>query len=102
MTSARRQADRLGICNLLGLFIMFLAAAAAVMVLVDAAQRGYSDQDLSLQLVHIWGLNRLSIVPSGRALRMQGLQNKAVDWRYDPQLARVQPGPAELVLKARD
>ena len=102
MISTPGRADRLGICNAVGIFILAIAIVAAVMVFIDAAHRSHIDQDESIQLVRVFGLNRLTVVPSGRALRMSGLQNFAIDWRYDPQLARIQPGPAELVLKARD
>ena len=102
MISIPKPADRLGICNGVGIIILTLAAAAAVIVFIDAAHRNHIDQEKSIQLVRIFGLNRLTVVPSGRVLRMSGLQNYAVDSRYDPQLARIQPGPADLVLKARD
>ncbi len=102
MTSPTGQADRLGICNALGLFILILAAAAVVIVCVDAAHRSDTLNDQGAQLVRIFGFTRLSLVPSGRTLRMPHLCNSAVDWRYDPQLAGIQPDPADLILKDPD
>ena len=102
MISTSGRADRLGTCNGVGILILAIATLAAVMVLIDAAHRSHVDQNESMQQVRIFGLNRLSVVPSGRILRRSGLQNYAIDSRYDPQLTRLPPGPAELVLKLRD
>ena len=102
MTSPSGQADRLGICNAFGLFILILTAAAVVIVCADATHRSDTPNDQGAQLVRIFGFTRLSLVPSGRTLRMPDLSHSAVDWRYDPQLAGIQPDPADLILKDPD
>ncbi|UCD77174.1 MAG: hypothetical protein JSW26_17320 [Desulfobacterales bacterium] len=100
MTPNREKADRLGICNAVGIFILILAAVAAVIVFIDVTYRSDTSIDQCAQLVRVFGFDRLSLVPSGRTLRMLNLPNSAVDWQYDPGLAGIQPYPAELILKA--
>ena len=96
------QADRLGICNGIGLFILIAAALVAVMVFGDALLRSYPRHDVRVQLVAFFGFNRLALVPSGRAWRLAGLPHPAADWCYDPQLVGIPPGMADLILKTPD
>jgi len=102
MTSRLGQADRLSICNAVGILILVLAAAAAVLVFADAAHRSDRHNDQGAQLVSTLAITRLSPVPSGRALRTPDLTNSAADGRYDPQLGGIQADPADLILNVPD
>jgi hypothetical protein len=96
------KADRLDGCNALGLIILILAALAALVVFFDAAHRSSPSDDQIAQLVRVFGFDRLSLVPSGRTLRSPDMPKSTVEWCYDPQLAGIQPDPADLILKAPD
>ena len=102
MTSAHRQADRLGTCNAVGILIVVFVSVAAVIVCVDALHRADTDSDQVAQLVRVFGFARLSLVPSGRELRGPDLPNAAVDRRYDPLLDGIQPDLADLILETPD
>jgi hypothetical protein len=96
------QADRLGICNGIGIFILIAAILVAGMVFGDALLRINPHQDVRVQLVRTFGFNRLTLVPSGRARRLADAPNQALDWRYDPRLVRIPPGMADLILTPPD
>jgi hypothetical protein len=102
MTSPYGQADRLGICHAVGLFILILAAVAVLIVFVDAAQHSDPSNDKNAQLVRVFGFTRLSLVPAGRTMRMPDLPNPTVEWRFDPLLAGIQTDPADLILNEPD
>jgi hypothetical protein len=99
MSTLHTKVDRLGICNAVGIFILMLAAVTLVSVFIDVAYRSDSHSDQSAQLVRVFGFDRLSLLPSGRTLRMPGFPNSAVVWRYDPHLAGFPPDTAELILR---
>ena len=99
MTANHQKADRLGICNAVGIFMLILAALAAVIVFIDVTYRSDTSIDQCAQLVRVFGFDRLSLVPSGRTLRVLDLPTSAADWQYDPGLAGIQPYPADLILK---
>ena len=98
MTLPLGRADRLGVCNALGIAILMIAALAAIIVVVDSACRSDAAIDQNVQLVRVFRFTRLALVPSGRALRMTDLKHPAVDWRYDPKLAGIPPDLADLLM----
>jgi hypothetical protein len=102
MKLSPRKADRLDGCNAFGLIVLILAALAALVVFVDPAYRSNPSGDQSAQLVRVFGFDRLSLVPSGRMLRSPDMPKSTVEWCYDPKLAGIPPGPADLILKAAD
>lgn len=98
MISSPGQADRLGICNAIGIFILIATILVAAMVFGDALLRGYPRQDARMQLVGTFGFNRLTLLPSGRVRGPADAPNPAFDWRYDPRLVGIPPGMADLIL----
>lgn len=98
MTPNHEKADRLGICNAVGIFILIFATVAAVIVFIDVTYRSDTSIDQSAQLVRVFGFDRLSLVPSGRTLRILDLPNSDIDWRYDPHLAGIPPDSADLLI----
>jgi hypothetical protein len=102
MTLPLGRADRLGVCNALGIAILILAALTALMVVVDAACHSDTSIDKSARLVRVFGFTRLSLVPSGRTSRLPDSPQSDVDWRYDPLLPGLQPDAADLILKVPD
>jgi len=98
MTLRFGRADRLGVCNALGVAVLMVAALVAIVMVVDAACRRDPAIDQSARLVRVFRFNRLSLVPSGRALRMPDSPHSAVDWRYDPKLAGIPPDLADLLM----
>ena len=90
--------DRLDGCNALGLAVLILAALAVIIVIADAAYRSNPADDQGAALVRAFGIDRLSLVPSGRSLRSPDLPKSAAEWRYDPHLAGIPPDSADLVI----
>jgi len=103
MKRSPRQSDRLDVCSALGRAVLLFAALAVLVVCVDAAFRSNAAAgSQSAHLVRIFGLDRLSLVPSGRSLRSHVMPNSAVEWRYDPHLAGIPQDSADLILRAAD
>ena len=96
------QADRLGICNGIGIFILITAILIAGMVFGDSLLRSSPRQDARAQLVCQFGFSRLTLVPSGRAWGPADAPSPAFDWRFDPRLVRTPPGLADLILTKPD
>jgi len=90
--------DRLDGCNALGLAVLVLAALAFIIVIADAAYRSNPADDQNARLVRVFGIDRLSLVPSGRSLRSPDMLKSAVEWRYDPNLAGIPSDSADLLL----
>ena len=93
------KADRLDLCNALGLAVLLLAALAVLGVCGDAVFRSNTAGNQSAPLVRTFGLDRLSLVPSGRWLRSPDTPNGAVEWRYDPHLAGIPQDAADLLMQ---
>ncbi len=91
-------ADRLGISNMIGILVLVFAITALALLFIDSGFRSAADQEECLQLVRALGLNRLSLVPSGRPLRNPGTKAHSVDLRYDPKLGRIPIDGADLVM----
>ena len=95
-------ADRLGISNTVGIWVLGFAIIALIFLLLDSGFRSAADQAECRQLVRVLGLNGLSFVPSGRPLRSPGTIHPAIDWRFDPKLGRIHLDGTDLVLKVSD
>jgi hypothetical protein len=90
--------DRLGISGVLGILILCLTVMAVLVLFVDYSYRSNIFYEESSSLVQILGLDNLSIVPSGRPLRNPIALNPAIHLGFVPELARIHPDPADLVL----
>jgi len=93
------KADRLDLCNALGVAVLLLAALAVLVVCGDAAFRSSPAGNRSAPLVHTFGLDRLSLVPPGRWLQSPDTPNGAVEWRYDPHLAGIPQDATDLLMR---
>ena len=96
------QADRLGTCNGIAIFILIAAILITGMVFGDALLRSYPPHDARVQLVDFYGFNRPVLVPSYRAPRPAGLPQPAADGCYDPRLVGIPLGMADLILTTPD
>jgi hypothetical protein len=99
MKQSPAKVDRLSGCNALGLAVLILAAIAVIMVIADAAYRSNPADDPSAALVRVFGIDRLSLAPSGRSLRSPDMPKSTVEWCYDPHLAGIPSDSTDLLLE---
>ena len=91
--------DRLGISGVLGILMLCLTVMAVLLLFVDYRYRSNSFYEENSSLVQMLGLDNLSMVPSGRPLRNPVAMNPAIHLGFVPELVRIHPDPADLVLR---
>jgi len=93
------QADRLAASRRLVISaVSFFALSFAFLVLDQLVRRPHHPNGEMRSIVRVLDLDSLALIPSGRTGRMPLPFNPAVDLRFDPNIPRIRPDLAELLL----
>ncbi|MBW1878995.1 MAG: hypothetical protein JRI25_16865 [Deltaproteobacteria bacterium] len=90
--------DRLAIARALSMATAMVSVVGLAVVLTCATRSMRPDDDVRPELIRALRLTGPAIVPAGRPVRQPEMSHPGIDLRFGPDLVRVPPDNADLLL----